>query len=126
MRRERGFTLLEVMVALVIAGLALGVMFDAAAVGLRASQRAARTAEALSLARSRLAALGHGAALVAADTQGDDGAYHWRQRVELMAALPRPRGAVRLYAVRVALSGPEDGAVHAVELADRRLGLGER
>jgi len=122
--RQRGFTLLEVIIALIIAGLALGVMFDAAATGLRASQRATRTAEALSMARSRLATLGHGTPLVTADTQGDDGAYHWRQRVDLLASLPRPRGAVGLYAIRVAVSWQEDGTMHAVELAGRRLGLG--
>ena len=50
----RGFMLLEVLVAFVIAILALGVMIGAAAGGLQASRTAARYAEATVRAQSRL------------------------------------------------------------------------
>ena len=57
MRAARGFTLLEVMVAFAIAALALAALTQAALGGLHATQAAAHTQEALSLAQSRLAAV---------------------------------------------------------------------
>jgi general secretion pathway protein I len=78
---ERGFTLLEVLVAFIIAALALGVMFDAVLGGLRATQTASQYQEAVSLARSHLTAATIGD-LAGRETQGDDGrGFHWRLRI---------------------------------------------
>ena len=75
MRREaRGFTLLEVLVALVIAGLALGALFSGAVTGLRSARLSLDYAEAVSRAKSHLAVAGIGAPLVAGTQHGDDGA----------------------------------------------------
>lgn len=52
--RERGFTLLEVIVALMIAGLALAAMMGALSTGLSGEERAVGQLQALSLARSEL------------------------------------------------------------------------
>ena len=56
--RQKGFTLLEVLVALAIAGLALAVMVEVATGGVLAVRTAEGTQEGLARARSHLAALG--------------------------------------------------------------------
>jgi general secretion pathway protein I len=135
--RERGFTLLEVLIAFVIAALAMGVMFDASIGGLRASQTAGRYQEAVSLARSHLAAAG-AAALVAREQSGDDGrGFHWTVQVKPVAsaklapASPPVPGApaveapsVTLFALTVTESWQGDGGERQVRLDSTRLGGG--
>lgn len=78
MATDQGFTLLEVLVAFVIAALALGVLFQGAIEGLAAVHLADRTTEALTRANSHLASIGHGIPLRAQTQQGDDGSgYTW-------------------------------------------------
>src|ERR1700741_576054 len=80
--RENGFTLLEVVVALAIAALALVGLFRAGSGGLFAVDTAARAEEAVPRAQSHLAAVGRDAALVKDDSTGDDGGgYRWTLRV---------------------------------------------
>ena len=80
---EAGFTLLEVVVAVAIAGLALVGLFQAGSGGLFAVDTAARAEEALQRAQSHLAAVGRDAALVEGDSSGDDGGgYRWRLQVQ--------------------------------------------
>src|SRR5215468_7337762 len=75
---SRGFTLLEVVVALAIAGLALVGLFRAGSGGLFAVDTAARAEEAVQRAQSHLAAVGRDAALVEGEFTGDDGGgYRW-------------------------------------------------
>ena len=122
---ESGLTLLEVLVALLIAGAALGVLFQGTLGGLRAAETAGRTEEALSRARSRLAAVGHGAPLVAEDRQGDDGGgYRWRVRVTPVAVRPGAPGtpAPTLYGVQVTLAWGSGAQARSVTLETRRLG----
>ncbi len=121
MRAERGFTLLEVLVAFAIAALALGVMFRAIGTGLGSAAVAARYQQALSRARSHLAAAG--VRLVPGVQSGEDGGgFAWRVRIAVVAqGLPRPAG-VRpvLYAVRVTESWEADGRTRAVTLDTQR------
>src|SRR5438477_9482188 len=116
MRGERGFTLLEVLVAFVILGMAISLLLQGAFGGLHSADVAGRYAEAVARARSHLAALGTG--LVAGDTQGDDGsAYHWRVRVvpvrstliasDVVNGVPATHAT--LYSVSVAISWREGG-----------------
>ncbi len=130
-----GFTLLEVIVALVIAGLALAVLFQGGVAGLRTARIAGGYEVALSRARSRLEAAGLPETLRPLDQQGDDGAgYHWHTRVvALGTATVRPPAAlgvtqrnaaatVCLYAVSVVVSWQGDGGRREVRLATDRLG----
>jgi general secretion pathway protein I len=134
MRREAGFTLLEVLVAFIIAGLALGVMFDAVLGGLRATETASHYQEALSLARSHIASVAT-ADLAGRDAQGDDGrGFHWRMRIAPAGTvtLPRtadtdPQGAqaqATLYAISVTVSWKGDTGERKVTLDTARLGTG--
>src|SRR4051794_41784738 len=71
--RGRGLTLLEVVVALAIASLALVGMFRAGSGGLFASDTAARVDEAIERAQSHLAAFGRPGAVAPGELAGGDG-----------------------------------------------------
>jgi general secretion pathway protein I len=136
MRRKRaaGFTLLEVLVALVIAALALGMLFSGAVTGLRSADLSRDYTEAVSRARSHIAAAGIGAPLVAGTQEGDDGnGFRWRLRVRPLSTitLTQQAGAlgnagaprrVALYAVSVVISWTKDGGRRQVELDTQRIG----
>jgi general secretion pathway protein I len=127
---ERGFTLLELLVAFVIAALALGVMFRGTLDGLRAAQVADRYVEAMIRAQSHLAELAAGN-LTPDDRQGNDGdGFHWHIRITPIA-VARPAvgtstretpGVPALYAVNVAVSWL-DGSPRTVQLHSERIGL---
>lgn len=129
---EAGFTLLEVVVAVVIAGLALVAMFQAGSGGLFAADTAARAEEALQRAQSHLAAVGRDAALVEGDVSGDDGGgYRWRlkvmpaaQRQTVAADGVTPQYAT-LYAIQVSVSWQSRGHERAVTLRTLRLGTAD-
>jgi len=128
-RNSAGFTVLEVVVALVIAGLALVGLFQAGSGGLFAVDTAARAEEALQRAQSHLAAVGRNAALVEGVSEGDDGGgYRWRLRVQPAAQRQGvgPDGVTpqntTLFAVEVAVSWQARGHQRAVALRTMRLG----
>lgn len=124
-----GFTLLEVVVALAIAGLALVGMFQAGSAGLFAADTAARAEEAVQRAQSHLAAVGRDAALVQGDFNDDDGGgYHWYLRVHPAASRrvpgsdPNTSTTTTLYAVDVQISWRSGGHERSVTLRTLRLG----
>ena len=127
--RAAGFTLLEVVIGLAIAGLALVGLFQAGSGGLVATTTAGRVEEAVQRAQSHLAAIGRNAAIAEGDSDGDDGGgFHWRLRVRPMAARAAQRGrggstaATTLFEVTVAISWTEHGQVRSVTLTSLRLG----
>jgi general secretion pathway protein I len=128
MAREHGFTLLETVVALAIAGMAFVALFQAGSSGLFAVDTASRADEALERARSHLAALGAAATLIPGDTEGDDGGgYRWHQHVQPIASRPlQPRDAgtaaiVTLFDVEVSITWPARHHQRAVVLKSERL-----
>ena len=93
MRQARGFTLLEVLIAFVIAALALAVLFRGGIDGLLAARIAGRSEEAVARAQSRLTALCHGTRLAPGTQAGDDGGgFAWRTEVLLAETACLPRG----------------------------------
>ena len=127
-RRERGFTLLEVLVAFIIAALALAALFSGGLGGLRAAATSGRYLEAVSRAESHLAAATTGDALAASDRQGDEGAgFHWHVRIApAQVAAPDPgapgKPVLTLYTVSSAISWGEDGRTRTVQLDTQRVG----
>jgi prepilin-type N-terminal cleavage/methylation domain-containing protein len=119
---SRGFTLLEVLVALTIAGLALAELFKSELGGLHATQTAARYEQAVAHARSRLALAIRANPLVPGAWRGDDGdGFGWRVHVTpIMTAVVQPAyrptsrmGAnfgVTLYAVTVWITWRDKGS----------------
>jgi len=126
---QSGFTLLEVVVAVAIAGLALVGMFQAGSGGLFAVDTAARAEEAVQRAQSHLAAIGRDAALIEGDSSGDDGGgYRWRlqvqpaaQRQGVAADGVTPQNTT-LFSVRVSILWQSRGHERAVTLQTLRLG----
>lgn len=129
-RPAAGFTLLEVVIAVAIAGLALVGLFQAGSTGLFAVDSAAQAEEALQRAQSHLAAVGRDAALVEGDQSGDDGGgFRWRLIVVPMAERPADAagGGVnaqsnKLYSVEVSIGWQSHGHQRAVVLRTLRLG----
>lgn len=127
-RPDGGFTLLEVLVALAIAGLALVLLFRAGGEGLFAVDTASRAEEAVERAQSHLAAVGRDVALVQGDSGGDDGGgYRWHLRVHPVARWPGaggrgPAADTTLFDVQVSISWPGRGHDRAVVLNTRRIG----
>jgi general secretion pathway protein I len=137
-RGESGFTLLEVVVAFTIAALALGVLFHAGLSGLRAEQAASNYEQAISRARSRLAAAVHANPLTSGDWQGDDGGgFTWHLRVAPLASTDvRPMYAatpgglstfpLTLYSVAVVIAWHEGKITRQVRLDTQQIGQGSR
>jgi general secretion pathway protein I len=126
--RDDGFTLLEVVVALAIAGLALVGLFRAGSGGLFAVDTAARAEEAVQRAQSHLAAVGHDAALVEGELTGDGGGYRWALRVwpltsrQSLAQDGVSSATATLFNVEVAISWPGHQGDRSVVLRTLRLG----
>ena len=124
-----GFTLLEVLVAFVIAALALGVLFEGAVGTLRVDHVADRTEQALSRARSHLATIGRGVALRPTEQEGDDGSgFRWKLSIRPMGAIGGAAGGrTVLYSVRVqeswTASPPGEGSTVTDEDATRHVVL---
>lgn len=78
MKRERGFTLIEVVVAFAILCLLIGVLYQAFAQTITGADRAQKRQAALQLAQSVLASWGKENEAAAGVTEGSDGAgMHW-------------------------------------------------
>jgi len=128
--RNRGFTIIEVMVALVILLIALQVLFGGIFNSLGTARSTATWARAVSRAESHLAAITD-PAMILGERQGEDGAgYRWRTRVAFLGAAPAPGGGragpwVRgtgLYAVSVAIFWNEGRTEQSFVLDSARLG----
>lgn len=129
--RAGGFTLLEVLVAFVIAALALGVLYSGGIEGLATTRTATRRDEAVARAAARLEALCHGARLAPGLQSGDDGSgFSWRTQVQVAESATRPRGSAEdprpplrltLFDVGVTISWPGGLRPHAVSLQTRCL-----
>jgi general secretion pathway protein I len=130
----KGFTLLEVVVALIIAGMAAMALFEAVGTGLHATQTASLYDQAIVRAKSHLAAKTHGTSLAPGDQRGDDGGgFHWRLRVAPVASVTlRPVGLggpgatsafpVALYAVTVWIGWNDGGTERQVRLDTEQVG----
>jgi general secretion pathway protein I len=128
MRDAPGFTLLEVLIAFIIAASALGVVFEVAVEALRASSVAARYDEAVVRARSHLAMVTNGGSLTPGDWNGDDGGgYQWHVHVAPVAEgaarpIRGPAVPLALYAVSVRITWTEDDHTREVRLDTRQIG----
>jgi general secretion pathway protein I len=132
-RSDRGFTLLEVLVAFVIAALALGALFNGATTSLTETAVVGRYEEALSRAESHLATASHGAPSALITQDGEEGhGFRWEVRIAPIAsAPPRPPdpltgdapAPIALYSIQVTESWNDRAGPRQVRLVGRRIGV---
>jgi prepilin-type N-terminal cleavage/methylation domain-containing protein len=116
MRNSNGFTLIEVMAALVIAALAIVVLLQAGFTCAAENQAATRYDQALSRTQSRLASIGTLIPVQAETLSGDDGGgYRWHVKMTRLAG----NGQIGLYALDLT----ESFGSRQVELQTERLAV---
>lgn len=125
---ERGFALLEILVAFVILALGLGAILTGIAVATRSDQRTLVSRAALRVAQSRLEAAGISEGLAPGYREGlISNRFRWRQTVtevrsadtrrSAQDAQPLPvNGALRSFWVEVAVESPDGTAVKLAAL----------
>ena len=119
--RRAGFTLLEVLVALVIFALSFGVLAQIMQTGLRQSTVAESTVAATSLARSQLARVGTELPLEVGETEGEaEDGMRWHTAIQL-AGPPDEDLRIASYEVQVTVSWGA-GAAEQVTLTTLRIG----
>lgn len=129
-RRSSGFTLIEVVVAVAIAGLALVGLFRAGTGGLISVEAAGRVDEAIERAQSHLAAFGRSGAIVPGEVEGEDGGgYRFRLRALPLATQQsllagQNVAATTLYDVEVLITWPARSGTRSAYLHTRRIGPG--
>lgn len=128
MADERGFTLLEVLIAFSIAAAAILVIMRANVAGIDSARTAARYEEAVARARSHLANTGVAMPLVAGTSSGDDGGgFQWQIDVTPVATTGTPPTgigppqSITLYEIAVHVGWRETGRLREVVLRTRRL-----
>lgn len=123
-RAERGFTLLEVLVAFVLLGLSLTALYGQFFTGLRAVRTSDAVAVATRLAQSKLETAGITEPLRPGEVSGKfDNGYRWRRSVAPYRgplALER-YASVAPYEVAVTVDWPDGGRTKAVTLSEIRL-----
>jgi general secretion pathway protein I len=132
---DAGFTLLEVIVAFAISALAVGILYEGASGGLMATGSAAKMVEAISLAKSHLAAIGHGDGIAQQDSSGVDGdGFDWHLHIRPIAsremnlsdsdrANDTHETSAVLYDVTVTESWTDGGHTRQVSIGTHRLDM---
>src|ERR1700754_588558 len=93
-RPQRGFTLIEVLIAFAIAAMALGLLFQAASSSGGAAHLAGNYEEAISRAKSHMASLGRESDIAPGEQSGDDGSgFRWRVKITPSAVSQPPQDA---------------------------------
>jgi general secretion pathway protein I len=129
MRAERrgaaGFSLLEVVIALAILGLALAGFAQSLRGGIASGAAATTVEAALALAEAQLAALGTSEKLAPGTAHGEFGRYRWRTEVEEApdeTGPPADSTLPPLYRLRVNVSWERLGRSRSIALETMRLG----
>ncbi len=125
--RDRGFTLLEALVAFAILSMALVPLFQGGSESLRGVDVAGETETAVALAQSYLRLFEELAEPGSQERQGDDGPYHWLLRIVPLDSVPasapggRRQNPTILYQVLATVSWASQGRRSSIRLDTRRL-----
>jgi len=125
---EAGFSLIEVVVALALLGLILGVLSDSLRTGLGSAARAAAIEPPLAVAEAKLAAVGVTEPLVAGRSAGVDArGIGWQLSIDPFhdddfdGPSSDAPGVPQLYRVRVTVTWSQGGAPRSLSLDSLRL-----
>lgn len=121
MRAERGFTLLEVLVAFAVLATAAGLLLGIVSGGVRQVQEAARASQAAALAQTLAAGWDLDEPLLPGGRQGEseDGRYRWTLSVQEIAEPPAAEAASDPAAEDATRSGSEpEGSPAPLEEAE--------
>jgi general secretion pathway protein I len=128
-RRNRGYTLVEVLVAFLILALALTVLLRIFSGGLRSVSVSSDYAEAVMIAESQLTLAGLDERLVAGETSGVEGAhFEWTRQVAEYRSSPDYEAATRHangFHVAVTVSWPNGERRRSIELHTVKLANSE-
>lgn len=124
-RAQRGYTLIEVLVAFVILALALTVLLRIFSGGLRNVSVSSDYAQATLIAESQLAAAGSAGTLTAGVTHGEaDKIFRWTRTVSEYFPFPEYTTSIRAvpaYFVSVTVEWPHGNGKRSIDLATVRL-----
>lgn len=121
---QQGFTLIEVLAALAILGIAFGYAFSAISDSVGSLASARKEHEAVRIADDLLARLGHDLPVVAGHTSGADGQTTWSLEIDPESTDPVPTPSLSAHAVTLVV-GWQDGDQHR-QLRLRSVRLGPR
>lgn len=122
---ERGFSLLEVVVALALLGLVLALLGDSLRSGVIGNNKAVAAQRALALAEQRLAELGTVQNLEPGSRSGSAGPLRWKTSTERYSDEGgdfEPAAAPSIYRLRVVVSWGDRRRPHELALETLRLG----
>ena len=126
LRKQGGFSLLEIVIAFVIFALAFGLLMQIMSTSLANARRSASATEAALLARSKLDEVGTGDKLEEGVESGRfENGYEWTLDVRKMDAPPSSTGLVEpigvdLYRVELAVRWPEGAKEREAKFATER------
>jgi general secretion pathway protein I len=125
--RRAGFTLIEVLVALAVAGIGLAFFLAATGVGLQNGGIADQYIQATRRAQSRLAQVGLTVPLKQGDYSGDDGdGFRWQVKIAAPLVNPQPPNTqtpgLGLYPIDVRVRWRSGVSWREVSLRSERLG----
>ena len=125
LKKNRGMTLIEVLVAFIVLSVTMAVIMQIFSGGMRNARLAASYSRAVFLAESRLAAVGVEQPLAQGEEAGQVGGYlRWSVTITPVddGVPERQLMPVRLYQVRARVSWNEDALERQVELLSLRVG----
>jgi general secretion pathway protein I len=121
--RESGFTLLEIIVALAILGVAFALAMELLGTGVRSAKASQDYTNASLLARQKMAEISVTASLAAAADSGDfGGGFRWASEVRPVAGQDDELPA-RLYQVRVRVTWPSRTGEKSLDLYTLRMAV---
>jgi general secretion pathway protein I len=132
-RKERGFSLLEILVAFSILALSLGILMQIYSVSLRNVEVSGELGQAVTLAQSLLASAGIDGELAAGEISGEHAErFHWKlmvlrldeENVSVDGSGAKPAGLLELWEVVAVVSwasGSVDGPPRSYTLTSLRV-----
>ena len=125
LRSSRGFTLLEVIVALAILGIGFALAMELLAAGVRSAKASEEYTQAVLLARQKMAEVAVARNLTdSADTGEFGGGFRWASEVRPLEQEEELPG--RLYSVRVRVTWPSRRGEKSVNLQTLRMVVDEK